>query len=251
VPANAQFTMPHRLLSAEEAARYLHLGRAEFDRLVRDGQIPSELRGGRRVFRLVDIDAWASRRILEAEPRDLAQLNRPATPAPGPAAEAVRLADLVQPELVAPALAAKTRASVLREMVALVDRAGWVCDARALLETLEAREALCPTAVPGGVAFLHPRSPQPDLFVASLLALGRTVQPIHFGAPDGRPTDLFFLLGCREEALHLRLLARLCLMAQKTDLLEQLRAAPAEPEALLRALLDAEAAALAAVSRAG
>jgi excisionase family DNA binding protein len=251
VPANAQFTMPHRLLSAEEAARYLHLGRAEFDRLVRDGQIPSELRGGRRVFRLVDIDAWASRRILEAEPRDLAQLNRPATPAPGPAAEAVRLADLVQPELVAPALAAKTRASVLREMVALVDRAGWVCDARALLETLEAREALCPTAVPGGVAFLHPRSPQPDLFVASLLALGRTVQPIYFGAPDGRPTDLFFLLGCREEALHLRLLARLCLMAQKTDLLEQLRAAPAEPEALLRALLDAEAAALAAVSRAG
>ncbi len=241
--------MPHRLLSAEEAARYLHLGRAEFERLVRDGQIPGEQRGGRRVFRLVDIDAWASRRILEAEARDLARLNRP--PATGPAAETVRLADLVRPELIAPALPAKTRASVLREMVALVDRAGWVCDARALLETLEAREALCPTAVPGGVAFLHPRSPQPDLFVASLLALGRTVQPIHFGAPDGRPTDLFFLLGCHEEAGHLHLLARLCLMAQKTDLLEQLRAAPAEPEALLRVLLDAEAAALAAATRAG
>lgn len=242
--------MMHRILNAEEAARYLHLGRAEFERLVRDGQIPSEQRGRRRVFRLVDIDAWASRRILEAEAHDLAGLNRPARAAPGLApAEMVRLAELVQPELIAPALTARTRSSVLRAMVALADHAGWVCDARALLETLEAREALCPTAVPGGVAFLHPRSPQPDLFTASRLALGRTVQPIHFGAPDGQPTDLFFLLGCREEALHLRLLARLCLMAQKTDLLAQLRAAPAAPEALYQVLVDAEAAVRAAVAR--
>lgn len=241
--------MPHRILTAEEAARYLHLGRAEFERLVRDGQIPSELRGGRRIFRLVDIDAWASRRILEAGTRDLAHLNRPVVPASGSAAEAVRLAELIQPELIAPALPAKTRASVLREMVELADRAGLVCDARQLRETLEAREALCPTAVPGGVAFLHPRSPRPELFVGSLLALGRTVQPIHFGAPDGRPTDLFFLLGCREEALHLRLLARLCLMAQKTDLLGQLRAAPADPEMLHRVLLDAETTVLEAVAR--
>lgn len=241
--------MPHRVLSADEAARYLHLSRAELDRLVREGQIPCERRGGRVVFRLVEIDAWASRRILEADPRELAALAQPASPpAATPAEPTVRLADLIQPELIAPALAAKTRASALREMVHLADRAGLVCDARQLLETLEAREALCPTAVPGGVAFLHPRSPQPDLFVRSLLALGRAVQPIHFGAPDSRPTDLFFLLGCREEALHLRTLARLCLLAQKTDLLDQLRSAPDDPEALHEILLGAEATALAGAS---
>lgn len=238
--------MPHRVLSADEAARYLHLSRADLDRLVREGQIPCERRGGRLVFRLVEIDAWASRRILEADPRALAALAQPAFPPAATGEPTVRLADLIQPELIAPALAAKTRASALREMVHLADRAGLVCDARQLLETLEAREALCPTAVPGGVAFLHPRSPQPDLFVRSLLALGRAVQPIHFGAPDGRPTDLFFLLGCREEALHLRTLARLCLLAQKTDLLDQLRAAPDAPEALHEVLLRAEATALAA-----
>lgn len=241
--------MPHRVLNADEAARYLHLSRAELERLARDGQIPCERRGGRLVFRLVEIDAWASRRILEAGARELATFARPGElPGGGKPAPEVRLAELIPPELIAPALAAKTRASVLREMVALAERAGVVCDARALVETLEAREALCPTAVPGGVAFLHPRSPQPDLFATSWLALGRTVQPIHFGAPDGRPTDLFFLLGCREEALHLRTLARLCLLAQKTDLLARLRAAPDEPEALHAALLEAEAAALAAVA---
>lgn len=240
--------MPHRVLSADEAARYLHLSRAELDRLVREGQIPCERRGGRLVFRLVEIDAWASRRILEADSRELAVLAQPASPpAAVPGEPTVRLAELIQPELIAPALAAKTRASALREMVNLADRAGLVCDPRQLLETLEAREALCPTAVPGGVAFLHPRSPQPDLFVRSWLALGRAVQPIHFGAPDGRPTDLFFLLGCREEALHLRTLARLCLLAQKTDLLDQLRAAPDAPEALHDVLLRAEAIALAIV----
>ena len=50
------------------------------------------------------------------------------------------------------------------------------------------------------------------------------MQPIHFGSPDGLPTGLFFLLGCQTDNLHL--LARLCLMVQKTELLAQLRAGP-------------------------
>jgi len=69
--------------------------------------------------------------------------------------------------------------------------------------------------------------------------LGRTVQPIHYGAPDGRPTDLFCLLCCQDDKLHLHTLARLCLVAQKTELLSQLRAAP-DAAALHECLLAAE-----------
>jgi mannitol/fructose-specific phosphotransferase system IIA component (Ntr-type) len=133
---------------------------------------------------------------------------------------------------------------VLRDLVMLAARTGWVCDPVELITSLEAREALCSTAVPGGVAFLHPRTQQPDRFTASFLALGRTVQPIHFSAPDGQPTDLFFLLACQEDRLHLHILARLCLMAQKTDLLAQLRTAPDAPT-MHAALLAAEQAVLA------
>lgn len=233
--------MPHRILSAEDAARYLHLSRAELLRLVKEGQIPCQTRGKRAVFRLIDIDAWASQRILAADAPDLANLHRQTSQAAGAAGRGqLRLAEFISPNLIAPTLPAKTKASVLREMVALADRAGLISNPKELLTTLQAREALCATAVPGGVAFLHPRSPQPHLFISSLLALGRTVQPIHFGAPDSQPTDLFFLLGCQDESLHLHTLARLCLMAQKTDMLEQLRYAPAEPDVLHQLLLASE-----------
>jgi nitrogen PTS system EIIA component len=73
--------------------------------------------------------------------------------------------------------------------------------------------------------------------------LGRTVQPIPFGAPDGRATDLFFLLACPDPRLHLHALARLCVMAQKTDLLVRLRQAPGA-EAMYQSTLAAEAAVL-------
>ena len=121
----------------------------------------------------------------------------------------------------------------------MADGTGLVYDVADLVAGLQAREELCPTAVPGGVAFLHPRQQQPYLLEASFLVLGRTLQPIHFGAPDGQPTDLFFLLCCLDEKLHLHALARLCLMAQKVDLLAQLRAAP-DAAALHECLLAAE-----------
>ena len=56
--------------------------------------------------------------------------------------------------------------------------------------------------------------------------VGRTLQEIHFGAPDGRPTWLFFLICCQDERIHLHALARLCLIVQKTDIVARLLAAP-------------------------
>ena len=103
--------------------------------------------------------------------------------------------EIIRPEFIEPALTAKTKASVLRQMVALAEKTGRVCDPRALLEGLEAREELCSTGIPGGLALLHTRNPEPYLFETAFLALGRTIQQIPFGAPDGQPTNLFFLIG--------------------------------------------------------
>jgi len=111
-------------------------------------------------------------------------------------------------------------------------------------DRLEAREELCSTGIPGGLALLHSRNPESYLFETAFLALGRTIQQIPFGAPDGRSTNLFFLIGCPDDRMHLHTLARLCLMAQKTDLLVDLRQAP-DGEAMCDAILAAERAVLA------
>ena len=91
---------------------------------------------------------------------------------------------------------------------------------------------------------LHSRRSESYLFEAAFLALGRTIQQIPFGAPDGQPTNLFFLIGCPDDRLHLHTLARLCLMAQKTELLVELRQAT-DAAAMCDSIIAAEQAVLA------
>ena len=236
--------MPYRIFSIEEVAKYLHLSRADLERLVKEKEIPFATRGDRPVFPKQDIDAWASQRVLGLRDRRLTDYHQKSTRETREVLphEAI-MPELIQPEFVDPALAAKTKASVVRQMVALAEKTGRLYDPRELITSLEQREALCSTALPGGLALLHPRHHQPYLFEASFIVLGRPMQEIHFGAPDGQPTDLFFLICCQDDRIHLHTLARVCLMAQKTELLAQLRQAP-DAATMYQCLLACEAAAL-------
>jgi len=237
--------MPYRTFGIDEVARYLHLSRADLDRLVKDQDIPFERHGERLVFRKVAIDAWASQRILGLEGRHLAEYHQKSSRGAQQLVphEAI-MPDMIRPEFIAPALTAKTKASVLRQMTALAEKTGRVSDRQALLEGLEAREELCSTGIPGGLALLHSRDPESYLFETAFLALGRTIQQIPFGAPDGQPTNLFFLIGCPDDRMHLHTLARLCLMAQKTDLLVDLHQAT-DADSMCESILAAERAVLA------
>lgn len=242
--------MSYRTFGIQEVARYLHLSRADLEALVTARDIPFERHGTRLVFRKVEIDAWASQRILGLEGRGLAEYHQKSSRgAQEIAAQEAIMPEMVRPEFIAPALTAKTKASVLRQMAVLAGKAGCVCDAQSLLEGLEAREELCSTGVPGGLALLHARNPESYLFETAFLALGRTIQQIPFGAPDGQPTNLFFLIGCPDERMHLHALARLCLMAQKTDLLADLRQG-ADAAAMCECICVAEQAVLASRRRA-
>ena len=219
--------MPYRLLNLEEVAKYLHLSRPDVEKLVKDREIPFERRGERIVFMRQAVDAWASQRILGLSERRLAEYHQNSTRDIGEIfPDQAMMPRLIQPGRIATAMTSKTKASVIRDMVALADKTGAVANAKDLLESLEAREELCPTAIPGGLALLHARHQQPFLFESSFLLLGRTLQEIHFGSPDGHPTDLFFLLCCQDDRIHLHTLARLCLLAMETEVLARLRQAP-------------------------
>jgi len=222
--------MPHRTYNVEEVARHLHLTGADVDKLVKDQDIPCERHGDRVIFRKVDVDAWASQRILGLEGRRLAEFHGKTSRDMLPlVAGGAIIPEMIEPGFIDPALPAKTKASVLREMAALAEKTGRVCDPAGLRDGLQAREQLCSTGVPGGLALLHARFPDAYMFESPFIVVGRTVQQIPFGAPDGAGTDLFFLLCCPDDRLHLHALARLCMMAQKTDLLTRLREAPDAP----------------------
>ncbi len=232
--------MPLRRMSVTEVAEYLHLTGEDLERLVKEGEIPHERLGGRLVFTRKEVDAWASRRILGLSEKRLADYHRKTT------ARLERLTtggemleELLRPDAIAPALDARTRPSVLKEMVALGERTGLVNYPSELLEMLRQREDLCSTALPGGFALLHARHHDPYMFSESFVALGRTRGPVHFGAPDAAPTDLFFLICCQDDRIHLHILARLCLICTRTKLVARLRAAT-DAAAMRAAILKAE-----------
>ena len=189
--------MPFRTFSQHEVADYLHLTAADVERLVKNRDIPFEMRGKRPVFRKRDIDEWASQRILRLSDKRLAEYHQKTTS--GTQAmfpTAAIMPQLILPASIAPAMMAKTKASILRDVVALAASTGRVYDERALLESVEAREELCSTAFPGGLALLHARHQQPAISEEPFIVLGRALQPIHFGSPDGQPTNRTCFANC-------------------------------------------------------
>ena len=218
--------MTPQFLNVEEVAEYLHLPVADILHRVNYREIPFEKRGHRFVFNKDEIEAWASQRILKMPDQRLTEYHQQSTHGTREILpHQTMLPELIQASSIELALPAKTKASVLRDLVALAQGTGLLNDPKALLESLEAREELCPTAMPGGFALPHPRSHEPYLFERSFIVVGRTLQEIHFGAPDGQPTQLFFLICCQDDRLHLHTLTRLCHMFQKTALLGQIQAA--------------------------
>lgn len=232
--------MPHRSMNLEEAAAYLHLPPAEVAKMVKRDAIPHSRQGERVVFRRADLGAWSSRRILAFPAERLTEYHDKSSAARHAiASNDALMPRLITPERIEPQLHSRTKASVLRDMVALAEKTDLVSDPRELLQAVENREELCSTAVPGGLALLHPRQHDPYMFADSFIVIGRTIQPIHFGAEDGLPTDIFFLLCCQDDSLHLHALARVCAMAQHTALLAGLRALRSANE-MMAAIIGAE-----------
>ena len=215
------------MLDLRQAARHLHMEENELKHFAQRGEVPSINRGGDVfVFEHRLLDEWAQRRLLDLAPQKLTGEHRLAMDERRRArGEDLRVSELLRPEAIAPMLTARNRGGVLRDMTDLAESTGLVYDPELLFRELTAREEVASTSVGGGAAFLHARFHDPYMVQESFLALGRAERPVFFGSQDGEGTDLFFLICCTDHAQHLHTLARLCLLAHGTHLLQDLREA--------------------------
>lgn len=227
-------------MDQKSAAAHLHMSLNDLRHFAQRGEVASVKRGDMYFFEHRELDEWAQRRLMVLNDKTLTAEHKVAM------IERRRndghdfhVADLLRPETIAPALTAKGRAGVLRDMTDFADSTGLLYDPETLFAELSAREEVASTAAAGGVAFLHPRYHDPYLFQETFLALGRTIRPVFFGSQDGEGTDLFFMICCTDHTLHLHILARLCLLAHGTTLLQELREAP-DAETMHAALKKAE-----------
>ena len=149
----------------------------------------------------------------------------------------VDLGDLLAPERVRAGLVAPNKKSLLQQLGQLGAQT-LALPARDMTDRLTAREKLGGTGYGGGVAIPHARMTGLTA-VTGLFA--RLAQPIDYGAVDGAPVDLVFLLisPVGGSAEHLKALARVSRRLRDVGFTAKLRGA-GSPDALYALLASAE-----------
>ncbi len=232
--------MPHKILNLQQAAQHIRIPERELFHLVQRDEIPFLRRGDDVVFEHRQLDDWAQRRILGLPAKKLTSRHQQdISERTSRATEDALVPLLFRPEWINPALTSRTKPGVIRDMVALAVETGLLYDDAALQREIEERESVASTAIGDGVALLHARYHDPYYAAESFVVLGKSVQHIFFGAQDGGETNIFFLICCTDDTLHLHTLTRLCMLIHGTLLLSDLRAAT-EPEAMYQILEQAE-----------
>jgi mannitol/fructose-specific phosphotransferase system IIA component (Ntr-type) len=147
------------------------------------------------------------------------------------------LSHLLVPAAIQLSLVGTKRDEVLREMVALVPALVTLPEAREkLFHALVERESLHSTGIGDGIAIPHARNALAGLVEQPTMALGRHPTGVNYGAIDGAPVRLFFLLIAPTVTQHLAMLARISRLLRDRNVRSDLLNAtdPASVISLLR-----------------
>jgi len=127
----------------------------------------------------------------------------------------IRLSDHIRPELCLE-LKATTKDEALREIVAAVKAAGVLADTEGFHQKILHRETQASTAIGLGVAIPHASH---DELKAITIAVGRSARGIDFGAPDGSPVQLVFMIGITaDRSQYLKVVARITWLVRNDQL---------------------------------
>lgn len=145
----------------------------------------------------------------------------------------IKLSDYLSPATVKLNLTGTDRDSVLAELVSLIPEIADQPDAQAkLLRALIEREQLHSTGIGDGIALPHARNALVGLVNRPVIVFGRHPTGIPYGAIDGLPARLFFLIIAPTVTQHLAMLARISRLLRDTKLRQDLLEADSVDEVL-------------------
>jgi excisionase family DNA binding protein len=220
-------------MTLAECASYLHLSEKTVLKLAQDSKLPGVMNERKWVFQRDRIDAWLAQQRGAEDDGGLEDILD---------GMHVPLDELMPEEAIIDDLRSVNALGVIEELAARAYGHNWLHDKPWFVGALVERESLSSTAMDGGVAFLHTRERESSRVARPFIVVGRSYNGIDFGAPDGKPTFLFFLLGLQYDKLHLPVLGRLARIMRSPATVGKLRSQPSPTK--IRALLlkkDAEA----------
>ena len=223
-----------QLLTMHELAVYLHLDEQTVGKLVAAGKIPALQVERQWRFKREQIDAWIEAQLV-GDDESFADV---------PDGMKLPLDDLLPDQAIITNMRATTPIAVIDELAARAYTNGWLTDKPWFVGAVVERESLSSTAMEGGVAFLHTRAKDKGKIGRPFIVVGRSWSGISFGAPDGNPTYLFFLLGLKYDRLHLPILGRLARALRNPTTIAKLRSL-SSPDQVRALLLKEDASVLA------
>jgi nitrogen PTS system EIIA component len=209
-------------LKIHEAARLLQVDSDEIARWIREKGLPAHQSHDQFHINSVELQEWALAHGVRFPP-ELMAVNRASS---APTADLVAALERGGMHRDVPG---SKRDEVLANVVQLPGVPERI-DHALLLELLRAREMLASTGLGGGIAVPHPRSPIVlDVAIPPTLLCCFLREPVDFGAVDGRPVWVLFLLLSPTVPDHLKMLSQLSYALHDTPVRSLLeRRAPLE-----------------------
>ncbi len=142
----------------------------------------------------------------------------------------MRITDLLDASKIQLRTHAANKEEVIDLLVALQAKSGHLTDTSAYKQAILAREQQTSTAIEAGIAVPHAKS---DCVTAPSLAACTLTKGVDYGAMDGQPSDLFFMIAAPMDGdLHLEILSHLMVLLMNPEFLSELRNAPDAQEFL-------------------
>ena len=221
--------MSRDFYTLEELVQRLGRDRRQVEKLVNRGVIPGRRIGGDWRFNEIEITHWLEQDLRSLDDQGLAQLEQ--SQQSGIQNSRSPIADLLHVETCDVPLDAGTRPAVLQALIEVAGRTWQVWDPALILKAVKDREDVMSTGFENGIALPHPRNPLPDAIGQSIIAFGKTLSGIPFGAPGRKLTDLFFLVLAKDASTHLQILARLGRLIPREGFVQELRSKETGSEA--------------------
>ena len=199
-------------LTTREVVTYFNVTESTIHRWVKARGLPAERVNGRYRFSRSDLLEWATANRIRVSAQLFADLADEDEPPP-------RLAAALEAGGIYYNLSDSNKETALRAIVGAVPLPDDF-DRGSLLQYLMARESLASTAIGGGIAIPHVRSPIVVPTPQPMVALCFLQKPVDFGALDKEPVGIFFLLICPNVRAHLQLLSRLAWALHDTEFRE-------------------------------
>ncbi len=149
----------------------------------------------------------------------------------------MRIVDLLKPEAIRLHQTLADKSEAIERLIDLHASVGNVRDKEVFRKEILKREELGSTAVGDGIAIPHAKS---ETVAAPGLAAMTVPDGVDYGAPDGKPSDILFMIAAPLDGdLHLEVLSRLMTLLMDEGLRAKLKAAKT-PAEFLAAIDDME-----------